>query len=166
MSEIKETKLCKHCRSEIDKKAKVCPVCRKKQGLGFFKIVGIAFLSLVVLVIVGAALGGGGNETEKTPSGEVVVKDDLTVEGNITESKDTYSMYLEGIVKNNTDDEMTLVSISFNLYDKDGNLLGTAIDSITSLKAGGTWKFKAMSLLTSDQLKEVTKWELEEVSGF
>lgn len=50
-----ETKVCKHCQSEIPKKAKVCPVCRKKQG-GKLKWVIIA---LVVLVIIGAAAGGG-----------------------------------------------------------------------------------------------------------
>ena len=27
-----ETKVCKHCQTEIPKKAKVCPNCRKKQG--------------------------------------------------------------------------------------------------------------------------------------
>lgn len=32
MSEEKETKVCKYCKSEIPKKAKVCPNCRKKQG--------------------------------------------------------------------------------------------------------------------------------------
>ena len=47
-----ETKKCKHCQSDIPKKAKVCPVCHKKQSkplaaiiLGvivFFVIVGIA----------------------------------------------------------------------------------------------------------------------------
>ena len=27
-----ETKKCKYCQSDIPKKAKVCPVCKKKQG--------------------------------------------------------------------------------------------------------------------------------------
>ena len=27
-----DTKICKHCQSEIPKKAKICPNCRKKQG--------------------------------------------------------------------------------------------------------------------------------------
>lgn len=31
----KDTKLCKHCKTEIPKDAKVCPNCRKKQkGIG------------------------------------------------------------------------------------------------------------------------------------
>ena len=29
---MSDTKKCKHCKSDIDKKAKICPVCKKKQG--------------------------------------------------------------------------------------------------------------------------------------
>lgn len=58
----KETKICKHCQSEIPKKAKVCPQCRKKQGgkLGWI-IIGIA-----VVLIIGAAAGGGGDEPKQS----------------------------------------------------------------------------------------------------
>lgn len=54
------TKNCKHCKSIIPKVAKICPICRKKQG-GIGKWIIIA---VVVLVIIGA-LGSGGN-TENT----------------------------------------------------------------------------------------------------
>lgn len=46
----KETKLCKHCQTEIPKKAKICPNCKKKQG-GIVKWIVIA---LVILSIIGA----------------------------------------------------------------------------------------------------------------
>ena len=46
---MSETKKCKHCQSDIPKKAKVCPVCRKKQkhtALGIFLfIVGLLMMS-------------------------------------------------------------------------------------------------------------------------
>lgn len=48
--ETKEIKLCKHCQTEIPKKAKVCPNCRKKQG-GIGKWIVIA---VVILLIIGA----------------------------------------------------------------------------------------------------------------
>lgn len=54
-SSIQETKTCKHCQSEIPKKAKVCPVCRKKQGLGCLPII----IVVIVLFVVLAAVGGG-----------------------------------------------------------------------------------------------------------
>lgn len=63
--ENKETKLCKYCQTEIPKKAKVCPNCRKKQS-GKLKwiIIGIIFV-----IIVGAAAGGG-EEGEKGTKNE------------------------------------------------------------------------------------------------
>lgn len=57
------TKACKHCMTEIPKGAKICPQCRRKQG-GILKWALIAF---VVIGIIGAAAGGGGDK--KTDSG-------------------------------------------------------------------------------------------------
>lgn len=56
MSEEKETKVCKYCKSEIPKKAKVCPNCRKKQG-GIGKWIVIA---VIVIIVIAAISGGGG----------------------------------------------------------------------------------------------------------
>ena len=55
-----ETKICKHCQSEIPKKAKVCPNWRKKQG-GKLKWILIA---IIVVAIIGAAMGGNDNEND------------------------------------------------------------------------------------------------------
>ena len=49
-------KQCKHCKSEIPYDAKVCPVCRKKQGAPGCLIV---VLVVVVLVVIAAFAGGG-----------------------------------------------------------------------------------------------------------
>ncbi len=57
-----ETKLCKHCKSEIPKGAKVCPNCRKKQG-GIGKWVVIAVVAIVLI----AAVSGGGDNKDKNP---------------------------------------------------------------------------------------------------
>lgn len=63
--ETTDTKICKHCQSEIPKKAKVCPNCRKKQG-GKLKWIIIA---IVVIGIIGAAFGDGSeNETASNNS--------------------------------------------------------------------------------------------------
>ncbi len=56
-----ETKLCKHCKSEIPKGAKVCPNCRKKQG-GIGKWIVIV---VVVVIIIAAMSGGGADKTKK-----------------------------------------------------------------------------------------------------
>lgn len=57
----KETKLCKHCQTEIPKKAKVCPNCKRKQG-GIVKWIVIA---VVVLAIIGAAAGGSDDNSKQ-----------------------------------------------------------------------------------------------------
>lgn len=44
-----ETKICKHCQTEIPKKAKICPNCRKKQGMGALgKTILIIFLIALI----------------------------------------------------------------------------------------------------------------------
>lgn len=54
-----DTKLCKHCQSEMPKKAKVCPTCRRKQGgAGKWIVIGI-----VVLLILGGMAGSGDGDT-------------------------------------------------------------------------------------------------------
>lgn len=55
-----ETKICKNCQSQIPKNAKICPVCKKKQG-SILKWIIIAFL---VLAIIGAIFG----EKEEDPN--------------------------------------------------------------------------------------------------
>jgi hypothetical protein len=55
---MNQLKKCKHCQSEIDKKARICPVCKKKQG-GKLKFI---IIGIIVLVILAAALGGGSDD--------------------------------------------------------------------------------------------------------
>ena len=56
-----EVKKCKHCQSDIPKKAKICPNCRKKQG-GKLKWI-IAWIFLIIIAI--ALIGGGDDSGEK-----------------------------------------------------------------------------------------------------
>ena len=56
---MSETKKCKHCQTDIPKKAKVCPNCRRKQG-GIGKVIGI----ILILFIVVGVLGSGSDSSE------------------------------------------------------------------------------------------------------
>ena len=57
--EKESTKLCKHCKTEIPKDAKVCPNCRKKQGIKIWQIVLIA---IIAFGVIGAVAGGGSDK--------------------------------------------------------------------------------------------------------
>lgn len=63
----KQTKLCKHCKTEIDKNAKVCPNCRKKQSKGALPIViGV----VVVFFIIGALSSKSGSKDSNATVGD------------------------------------------------------------------------------------------------
>ena len=57
------TKLCKHCKTEIPAGAKVCPNCRKKQGMKAWQIILIVVLAVG---IIGAIAGGGSDKPTST----------------------------------------------------------------------------------------------------
>lgn len=84
--ENQETKLCKHCQSEMPKKAKVCPTCRRKQG-GKLKWVIIA---IVAMVIIGSVAGGGeGEKVKKT--GEVANEEKESNQNDKTENNNIFN---------------------------------------------------------------------------
>lgn len=51
-----ETKICKHCKTEIPYGAKICPQCRKKQGPGGCLI---AIIIVIAIGLIGSCFGGG-----------------------------------------------------------------------------------------------------------
>ena len=82
--EVKETKICKHCQTEIPKKAKVCPQCRKKQG----GIVKWVVIGIVVFGLFGSCLGG----SEEDESDKVVNNSgniEVSTQNSILESNET-----------------------------------------------------------------------------
>ena len=99
---MSETKKCKHCQSDIAKKAKVCPVCRKKQkhtALGIF---------LIIIGIFGASCSfssmwngsvSGDNNSKTTENSEVSILENdeyITLdEFNQIETGMTYEQVVE-----------------------------------------------------------------------
>ena len=76
-----EMKVCKHCQSEIPKKAKVCPQCRKKQG-GILKWVIIA---IIAFVIMGAVSSDSAEEEPKKVENSSIATSENVVKENKTE---------------------------------------------------------------------------------
>lgn len=158
--EIQEqTKKCKHCQSDIPKKAKVCPNCRKKQG-GILKWI---LIIVIALIIIGAIAGGEGEKPEKVASSnsgnssvtssvsetevaEVLgVGDTAEYKGvkvtlnSITESKGSeYNKPADGnvfllvnfTIENNTDSDLAISSmLSFDAY-QDGYSTNMSISAL------------------------------------
>lgn len=134
MSEEKETKVCKYCKSEIPKKAKVCPNCRKKQG-GIGKWIVIA----VIVIIVIAAISGGGDDKDKNPQ---------KVSQTPSDDKQTSS-------ENKKTDDTKITFVSAGKYKSDN-------EYITPKKGYEYWQFKFKFENTSDTDQNVSTmmdWE-------
>lgn len=156
-------KVCKDCGAEISKSAETCPQCGKRQiNAGQFIITFICFFCFICIV-VGLATSSvtvpsvettGATETTKT-------QERFTLQDGHKGYKDSFAYYIEGTVKNNTDRSFSYAQITFNLYDKDGAQVGTAMDNISNLDANGTWKIKAIGMadnIASYKLAEITGW--------
>lgn len=82
-----ETKICKHCKTEIPYEAKVCPNCRKKQKGGILKWTLIAIIALVVI----GAVAGSGEDPDKASDSNPQKVEELSKpdsENKETESKE------------------------------------------------------------------------------
>lgn len=140
-------KKCKYCQAEIDSKAKICPNCKKKQGMPKWLIILICFITIIIIASVSS-----GNSEENAKEGNVSNNNEQPSEKFTYEITSQYSdeygfsYYIEGSVKNNRDKDYSYVQIEFVCYDKEGNNVGTAIDNTNNLLGNETWKFKAISL--------------------
>jgi len=127
-----ETKQCKKCKEQINKKAKKCPKCGSKQGMPIWLIV------IIVIVVIGIISSGG--NSEESPSGGSsnnssqqqetieylkVSKDELddALENNAAAAKDKYNnKYVEVTGKLGTiDSDLSYISLMSSTDEWDFN---------------------------------------------
>ena len=102
-----KTKLCKHCKTEIDAGAKVCPNCKKKQS-GILKYILIA---IVVIIVIAAVSGGEDDEIEKTTNDTEVTEENVTVEDTTnTETEEVKNSFAVGEIAENDNFKITYLS--------------------------------------------------------
>lgn len=141
----------------------------------FYKKLWFKILVAIIVLVALVQMFGGGKESSKTKDDasvstvnntetETETIADYTIE-NLEIEEDDYTFGVSGILKNNTDKEKSYVQIEIPVYDAEGNKLGDALDNISNLEPGGTWKFKALFLGTKeDGMKaDIEKYK---VSGF
>ena len=171
---------CKTCQADISNTTKHCPSCGGKVKKPFYTR---WWFYVIVVFFIFALIGSGGDKTstetsspdnptvaevkavevESEPKVDEVKKEKYEIVGELTEEKDSFAIYISGIIKNNAGKEISYAQITFNLFDKDGNQLGTAMANISNLAKDATWKFKAMGINTDDA---VASYKLAEITGF
>lgn len=122
------------------------PPASSNKGIKVFLIIG--FIIFASIYGVKATLVDEKEKNANIPQENSVVattkKADLELVGESNAEVTPYMVTISGSVKNNTSKTYRYVQVVVNIYDKDDNLLGTALDNVTNLEAGGTWKFKAI----------------------
>lgn len=161
---MEEKKKCRYCQIEIDKNAKICPNCKKKQNhtVRNMVLVFIGFIFVCALILNSSdttpiSNSNTNNSTQNT--GKNTQQEKLSVIEHST-SNDGYWTYIVGTIKNNTNKNYSYVQVEINLYDADGNLVNSTFDNINNLEANGTWKFKAITTddFSTYKIKGVTGW--------
>lgn len=149
---------------------------KKKKPIGKIILgVVIAFLAIGVIgSMTGNGSAGDGNsdnsaavsddeEAKEQPKQEEQKQDPYTITEEAADTSNSYDYAITGILTNNSGRDANSVMVTYNLFDTDNNQIGTAMATASNLKAGGTWKFKASSLKSTN---EVARYELSDVSGF
>ena len=130
----------------------------------------IILLSALGLLLVGCgkesttAVNSKNGNTENQAVEQKEEMPDYTIT-DVAEERDEFSLYVTGIVKNNTDKDLSYISVTVPMKDSDGNKTGDAIDNVNNIGPGETWKFKAIYL--GDDHENVV-WNAEDivVEGF
>lgn len=155
-------KKCRYCKSEIDSSAKICPNCRKKQGIPTWIIVAIVIMILAIIAATSSDNStNNGDTNSKNSNGQIVEKFSHTV---TNEYSDSFTHYIEGTVTNNKDKNYSYVQIEFICYDAAGNNLGTALDNTNNLLGKQTWKYKAMAFFSGEE--NIDHCDFHEISGW
>ena len=153
-------------------------VLRGKKGGRGFSIAAVIVNALAIAIVLGtqsaysSAIDEATKGTISTEDGSSAAAASTSAESATADkysiadeqmTGDDYTTTISGTFTNLTDSQLGYVSVSYNLFDADGNQLGTAYANTSNLDAGGTWKFEAVGMY--DQAK-VASYKLADVTGF
>ena len=83
----------------------------------------------------------------------------MTVEGYKGDNNNAY--YITGKIKSKDNKGFTL--ITFNLYDENNKILGTAVAGINELEKETIYDFKALSLVDSSNLQKINHYKIKSI---
>lgn len=157
---MEEKKKCKYCQSEIDEKAAVCPICKKE--LNNINFATSCFL--IVIMIIGIIMIMFGDSSSDNLDSNIMNEEieQFSLSKETAGYNEGNAFYIVGGVRNNFDKQYSYVQVTFNLYNKDGAQIGTAMDNINNLEPNGIWKFKAIGIVNETvdtyRLTGITGW--------
>ncbi|MCM1992238.1 FxLYD domain-containing protein [Oceanirhabdus seepicola] len=83
--------------------------------------------------------------------------------GEFIAAKDAMgTIYIEGVIKNKSGKGYTNAQLIFNLYDSNGNQIGTAVANSNTFDKYGKWKFRAIGLGANG---DVASYKISEITG-
>lgn len=153
-------------------------VLRGKKGGRGFSIAAVIVNVLAIAIVLGtqsaysSAIDEATKGTVSTEDGSSVAAASTSAESGAADkysiadeqmTGDDYTTTISGTFTNLTDSQLGYVSVSYNLFDADGNQLGTAYANASNLDAGGTWKFEAVGMYGQ---AKVASYKLADVTGF
>ena len=107
-------------------------------------------------------------------SGEIIYKDYTIASGHTGEIANydkSYTVdgfkggdkayYIKGNITAGANKNFTV--ITFNLYDKKNNLLGTAVAGLKEIKKGKTYEFKALSLIEQKDIGKIDHYKIKNI---
>lgn len=151
----------------------------KKSGRGL--AIASTVVNVVAVAIVLATQSAYSAAIDEAPSGTVQTSGETSVAapaaGETTSAEsadkysidgeeltgDAYSCKISGVYTNKAGKDLSYVQVSYNLFDEDGNQVGTALANTNNLADGGTWKFEAFGSAAVD---EVASYKIGDVTGF
>lgn len=151
----------------------------KKSGRGL--AIASTVVNVVAVAIVLATQSAYSAAIDEAPSGTVQTSGETSVAapaaGETTSAEsadkysidgeeltgDAYSCKISGVYTNKAGKDLSYVQVSYNLFDEDGNQIGTALANTNNLADGGTWKFEAFGSAAVD---EVASYKIGDVTGF
>lgn len=85
------------------------------------------------------------------------------ISGESLDDTNEYFAVITGTFTNNSEEELTAISITYNLYDAEGTQIGNAYASANNVAPGSSWAFEATS---SVEPGEVASFERGDVSAW
>jgi hypothetical protein len=158
---------CKACNHDVSINAASCPNCGEKPkkktkwlfGCSIF-VIGFIIMLIVIGIISEPTTVSKSTVLPSTVPATTVESLEL-LKGWKVETGEYGTTTITGKVKNNTSKQYSYVQIQFNVYDKSGSQLGSAMANINNLEPNGTWKFNAVCVeegIATARFKDVSGW--------